>query len=48
MEWCLSATQPPDQCIHLYTNVRNNGTDIRLEATNITEIAFTSIYIKFT
>merc|ERR1712106_79890 len=19
MEWCLSATQPPDECIHLYT-----------------------------
>ena len=29
MEWCLSATQPPDQCIHLYANVRNNGTNIR-------------------
>ena len=22
MEWCLSATQPPDECIHLYTTVR--------------------------
>ena len=22
MEWCLSATQPPDECIHLYTSVR--------------------------
>ena len=29
MEWCLSATQPPDQCVHLYANVRNNGTNIR-------------------
>ena len=30
MEWCLSATQPPSECIHLYTNVRNNGSEIRL------------------
>ena len=27
---CLSATQPPDQCIHLYTNVRRNGSNLRI------------------
>ena len=29
MEWCLSATQPPDECIHLYASVRDNGSTIR-------------------
>ena len=29
MEWCLSATQPPDECVHLYANVRDNGSTIR-------------------
>ena len=30
MEWCLSATQPPSECLHLYTNVRKNGSEVRL------------------
>jgi len=34
MEWCLSATAPPSECIHLYTNVRNNGSEIRLAGCN--------------
>ena len=29
MEWCLSGTAPPDECIHLYATVRSNGTNIR-------------------
>ena len=30
MEWCLSATQPPDECIHLYTSVRQIAKDVNM------------------
>jgi len=30
MEWCLSSTQPPDECIHVYTSVRDYGSNVRL------------------
>lgn len=30
MEWCLSSTQPPDSCIHVFSRVRYPGSNIRL------------------
>ncbi|XP_023343289.1 uncharacterized protein LOC111712793 isoform X2 [Eurytemora carolleeae] len=38
MEWCLSSTQPPDSCIHVYTSVRNHGSNIRLNGCFNTQI----------